>query len=52
VKNGNLVAMGSVVVLWAFGGISPTTTQMKENMGFVTVLINYISPFKWSMLRM
>ena len=43
----SLVASGTLVVLWAFGGFSPSYEEIKQNMGPL-VILNYFSPFKWS----
>jgi hypothetical protein len=43
----SFVASGILVILWAFGGISPTLSEIEERMGPL-VIFNYLSPFKWS----
>ena len=43
----NIICIGTLVVLWAFGGFSPSYTAMTTSMGPMFI-INYLSPFKWS----
>jgi hypothetical protein len=47
-----MVGMAIVVIFWAFAGLNPSMDTMKSNMGFFTVIISYMSPFKWSSMRM
>ncbi|CAM9687790.1 unnamed protein product, partial [Ectocarpus fasciculatus] len=50
-KNSNLVANGSLVILWAFGGLEPNLETIRSRMGGFGVFVNTISPFKWSFER-
>ena len=43
----NIICIGTLVVLWAFGGFSPSYDAMTTTMGPMFI-INYLSPFKWS----
>jgi hypothetical protein len=42
-----LVANGFLVVLWAFGGVNPTQSELKSRLGWFGWILNHISPFKW-----
>lgn len=46
--NRNLIASGMLVILWAFGGLEPTTDEIVDRMGFIGVFLNTLSPFRWS----
>jgi hypothetical protein len=47
--NSDLAVVGALVLLWALGGMVQTYRSIIENLGFIGMLLNYISPFKWSM---
>jgi len=40
--------VGAVVLLWSFGGISPPISVMEDSMSTFAVILNYLSPFKYS----
>jgi hypothetical protein len=46
--NKGTFAVGVVVLLWSFGGVSPPLGDMENSMGFFATIVNYISPFKYS----
>mmetsp|Transcript_30790 Transcript_30790/g.42142 ORF Transcript_30790/g.42142 Transcript_30790/m.42142 type:complete len:927 (-) Transcript_30790:291-3071(-) len=47
--NADLTAVGALVLLWAFGGMVQTYSSIIDSLGQFGMLLNYISPFKWSM---
>ena len=47
--NADLVAVGALVLLWAFGGMVQTYSSIIKSLGRFGMLLNYVSPFKWSM---
>ena len=47
--NADLVVVGALVLLWAFGGMVQTYSSIINSLGQFGMLLNYISPFKWSM---
>lgn len=47
-KNKNSVASALLVVLWCFGGVSPSYEAMVKRLSVLGVLLNYCSPFRWS----
>ena len=44
-KNASLIASGSLVILWAFGGVNPTKEVLMERMGNFGLFVNSISMF-------
>ena len=44
----SLIASGILVILWAFGGVTPSFSEIEDRMGPL-VILNYLSPFKWSL---
>ena len=44
-KNASLIASGSLVILWAFGGVNPTKDVLIERMGNFGLFVNSISMF-------
>jgi hypothetical protein len=48
VKGRALIANGLLVVLWAFGGITPTAKDLELRLGGFGWFINSVSPFKWT----
>ncbi len=44
-KNASLIASGSLVILWAFGGVNPTKDVLLERMGNFGLFVNSISMF-------
>jgi hypothetical protein len=47
-KGKGFLANGVIVIMWSFGGISPTRASLRDRMGIFGQAINYVSPFKWS----
>ena len=47
--NADLAAVGALVLLWAFGGMVQTYSSIIDSLGRFGMLLNYVSPFKWSM---
>ena len=44
-----LVSVGALVVLWTVGGLVQKYASIKKNLGGFGILMNTISPFRWSM---
>ena len=48
-KNTDLAVVGVLVLFWAFGGLLTPYNSIKSSLGEFGLLVNMISPFKWSM---
>jgi len=48
-NNVGLVIVGSLVMMWAFGGLIQNYKSIAKTLGNVGLFLNMISPFKWSM---
>ena len=51
-KSRNLVAIGTVVLFWAVGGVSPPLSGIKDNLRGFGVFLNAVSPMKWTQRMM
>jgi hypothetical protein len=41
-------SVGCIVLLWSFGGISPSFKAMQDSMSVFAVIVNTLSPFRYS----
>lgn len=44
----NVISSSGLIILWGFGGISPTRDQIMERTGLFGIVVNTLSPFTYS----
>eukprot|EP01032_Pedospumella_encystans_P018695 gene18695-21275_t len=47
-SNTGTFAVGAAVLMWSFGGISPSITAMEDSMSVFATIVNAVSPFNYA----